>query len=532
MTSTHALSPGTVLDRKYKILSCIGQGGFGITYKAEQTYLRHPVVIKELFLNHYCTRKANAAAVEVHSISLQEYSHFKEKFLDEARTLLSLKDQPHIVQITDFFEENGTAYLVMPLIEGEDLETYLRRQPDKCIPEAEAMNYIGQLCQALSAAHSRNILHRDLKPANVLLTPSGQVYLIDFGAARQFIAEGITQTMTAILTPGYAPIEQYSERVARGAYTDVYALAAVLYRMLTGKVPPPATDRALGYETQPVTALNRLISQSLSDSIMKGLAFRYQERYQNVKEFWDAVKGKTTSVQSPPVKPLSELDKVLAEIDSNMVFIKGGTFKMGSDDEDAYQSEQPVHTVRLDSFSLSKFQVTQRQWEAVMGNNPSHFKGKEFPVEQVSWDDVQAFIQKLNQLTGKSYRLPTEAEWEYAAKAGQHTKYSGSDSLDEVGWYNMNSGSKTHPVGQKKPNAWGIYDMSGNVWEWCQDEWDDDYNGASGNGSAWVDNNVSYRVIRGGSWFNGARNCRASYRGSYSPTNRYDGIGFRLSRTE
>ncbi len=229
-----------------------------------------------------------------------------------------------------------------------------------------------------------------------------------------------------------------------------------------------------------------------------------------------------------------------------MILVKGGTFQMGSNKS---RDEQPIHSVTLNSFYIGKHPVTQKQWKAIMGDNPSAFKGDDLPVERVSWNDIQEFLKKLNaKYPGKNYRLPTEAEWEYAARGGNLSKgyeYSGSDTIDEVAWYWENSGDKrlsgewdynklmanrcqTHPVGQKKPNELGIYDMSGNVFEWCEDTWHDNYNGAPKDGSAWVDNKSSLRVHRGGSWSGGERFCRIAHRLTYSPGTGGISLGFRL----
>jgi formylglycine-generating enzyme required for sulfatase activity len=189
---------------------------------------------------------------------------------------------------------------------------------------------------------------------------------------------------------------------------------------------------------------------------------------------------------------------------------------------------------------LGKYPVTQALWQAVMKNNPSYFPGADRPVEQVSWEDCQEFIHKLNAQTKGRYRLPSEAEWEFAARGGVRSEgylYAGSDKLEEVGWYGDNSGSETHPVGHKLPNELGLYDLSGNVYEWCRDDWHDSYERSEGfkplamDGSAWVDQpqRASYRVVRGGGWFYAARGCRVSDRDHYSPGDRDGDIGLRLA---
>jgi formylglycine-generating enzyme required for sulfatase activity len=208
-------------------------------------------------------------------------------------------------------------------------------------------------------------------------------------------------------------------------------------------------------------------------------------------------------------------------IEIEMVFVQGGTFAMGATPEqgnDAYANERPAHQVTLSDFYIGKHVVTQRQWEDVMNANPSEFRGKDLPVENVSWDDAQKFIAKLNARTGKNYRLPTEAEWEYAARGGSQSrgyKYSGSNNIDEVAWCGGNSGRTTHPVGKKKPNELGIYDMSGNVWEWCQD-WYGPYNGEAQTDPTGAKTG-QYRVYRGGSWISDAGRARVSNRNSAAP---------------
>ena len=250
--------------------------------------------------------------------------------------------------------------------------------------------------------------------------------------------------------------------------------------------------------------------------------------------------------QSPPATPIvntpsqpvhqntssSVLPIEVKGISFNMVRVEGGTFDMGATPEQVNPNddEKPVHQVTLSSYYIGETEVTQALWQAVMGSNPSDFKGDSLPVEYVSWDDCQTFIERLNTITHRNFRLPTEAEWEFAARGGnksRHTQYSGSDNLDEVAWYGSNSNDKTHPVKSKKANELGIYDMSGNVWEWCQDKYDSTpQNNPIGPSSG------ARRVSRGGGWGSDARGCRLSCRSGRSPGFRTTFLGLRLVLSE
>ena len=234
-----------------------------------------------------------------------------------------------------------------------------------------------------------------------------------------------------------------------------------------------------------------------------------------------------------PSTPNKENEQKRNPAEPEMVFVQGGAFWMGCSGEqgkDCLKNENPLHSVTVSNFYIGKYEVTQKQWQQIMGNNPSHFKGDNLPVENVSWNDTQEFIRRLNEATGKQYRLATEAEWEYAARGGnksQGYKYSGSNILNDVAWYRDNSGGATHPVGSKRPNELGIYDMSGNVWEWCQDRYGQyrsspkrDPKGPSLG---------ALRVLRGGGWNYDARDMRVSYRNSTNtPDHYYYNLGFRI----
>jgi formylglycine-generating enzyme required for sulfatase activity len=224
---------------------------------------------------------------------------------------------------------------------------------------------------------------------------------------------------------------------------------------------------------------------------------------------------------------------VLAQVE--YVPIPSGTFPMGcsAGETDCSDDQKPAHQVAITKgFELGKYEVTQAVWQAVMGTNPSTFKGPDLPVEQVSWNDVQEFLAVLNgRGDGHHYRLPTEAEWEYAARAGTSGEHYGK--IDAIAWYALNSDNQTHPVGRKQPNAWGLYDMQGNVWEWCEDWYQDDYYGGFGKDEA-VDPqgpaSGQYRVLRGGSWYRYLWFVRASSRLGVRPSSRYPHVGFRCVR--
>ena len=220
------------------------------------------------------------------------------------------------------------------------------------------------------------------------------------------------------------------------------------------------------------------------------------------------------------------------------VYVPGGCFKMGST---LSKSEQPVHEICLKGFWMGKCEVTQAQWKTIMGNNPSGFKGANRPVETVSWNGAQEFLRKLNatvETRGRAslqFRLPSEAEWEYAARAGTQTAYTFGDDparLGDYAWYLDNSNDQTHPVGQKQPNDFGLYDMHGNVWEWCADAWHDNYTGAPTDGSTWgsLGDEKANRLLRGGSWSGRPNGVRGASRRRVGPDLQDDFVGIRVVR--
>ncbi len=233
------------------------------------------------------------------------------------------------------------------------------------------------------------------------------------------------------------------------------------------------------------------------------------------------------------LKPLPEkfIDPVCG---LEMALIPGGTFEMGDLTGDGMENERPVHHVTLDGYYIGRYQVTQDQWQSLVPKNPSRFQGSDLPVEQVTWDDACAFARHLTQAHNGRYHfeLPTEAQWEFAARSGGKPElYAGGDDIDRLAWYEANSGSRTHPVGTKVPNGLGLYDMSGNVWEWCRDTFSADAYVCQAANNPIVDINGSDRVIRGGSWNLDAWSARCSRRFSFRADLFGAGLGFRLVMT-
>jgi formylglycine-generating enzyme required for sulfatase activity len=214
-----------------------------------------------------------------------------------------------------------------------------------------------------------------------------------------------------------------------------------------------------------------------------------------------------------------------------MVKLTGGTFLMGSNAGDV--DERPVHEVSIRPFRIGRFEVTQRQWQGVMGTNPSYFaECADCPVDSVSWEDIQLFLAKLNQQPGKPFRLPSEAEWEYACRAGEDTAYCGDSDETQNAWFAANSGGRSQPVGKLAPNGFGLYDMSGNAYEWVADCWHSGYGDAPADGAAWSAGDCQRRVLRGGAWYYAPAYGGATYRNANTPYSRFVIYGFRLAQDE
>ena len=560
---------------KYKIVGHISSGGFGNTYEGVHTMMDTRVAIKEFFPKMFCNRDENTSHITVATQSNKELvDKLRKKFIEEAKAIFKM-NHPNIVKVHDIFEENGTAYYVMDYIDGKSLGDIVKQRGP--LPEAEAVGYIRQVADALKYVHSLNRLHLDIKPGNVMVDATGHAMLIDFGASKHYDMESgeNTSTLMGVNTKGYAPVEQSTQSFTKfSPATDIYALGATLYKLLTGITPPDANLLMAKEET--LAPLPSCISKSTHNAVLKAMTLIRADRPQTIDVFLGLLDSKITNSFDDEVTMCEEAEKVrqaeekrrLAEeqkrkeaeqkrntakksssknalsqqifsktytangVSFDMMMVKAGTFTMGATSEmkDANSDEKSTHQVTLtNDYYIGKTEVTQALWKAVMGNNPSYFKGDNLPVENVSWDDCQKFISKLNSLTGQNFRLPTEAEWEFAARGGNnsnHCQYSGSNELGDVAWYHGNSGYNTHAVATKKPNELGLYDMSGNVCEWCSDWYGYYSRGLQTNPTG--PSSGSYRVIRGDSWRDIAWSCRSSIRVNNTPDFSDNDLGLRL----
>ena len=275
------LSPGSCLaGGEYRIYDPLGQGGFGITYQGIDTKLKRAVAVKEFFPEG-CWREGSTV-VSAGKWNRHTYSNAKQKFLLEGRTLGQF-NHTGIVRVFYYFEENNTAYMVMEYLQGQTLAELLPQQQGR-LSEANALSYIAKVGQALQILHQAQFLHRDIKPENIMLANDGRVVLIDFGAARDF-APGSTDRYTTMLTPGYAPLEQYGRSLKYGAFTDIYALGATMYHLLTGVVPVSAVERAAGVKLKTVKEIAPEISSHISEAIAKAMAMDVTQRIQSINHF-------------------------------------------------------------------------------------------------------------------------------------------------------------------------------------------------------------------------------------------------------
>ena len=543
-------TPGQLLKRgQYEIIDTLGQGGFGITYLAQDHKRKKEVAIKSLNVSFLKQRYRDKYG---NTDSFGEFlAQEQDKFNTEAMVLATF-DHPHIVKVyPELFQENGLSCMVMEYVKGKNLEQYL--YANGVFSESAGLGIIKGIGEALSYIHSRNYLHRDIKPANILLRESdNQAILIDFGLAREVnFAE--LMSLTNAKTPVFAPPEQFENRSNFTPALDIYALAATLYVIIAVHEPPfiPLPSPYLNAKImldmkmaiEPPQKYNSAISQKVNDAILKGMELDYQNRPQSITE-WFRFLGiqsqnnhlktftfevVTTNNKGSIINKRNHSANYFVEdlgngVKLEMVEIPPGTFYMGSpeNEEGRYDSESPQHQVNVPSFFIGKYPLTQAQYQAIMRNDPARFKGNNRPVEQVSWNNAVRFCQKLSQKTGKNYKLPSEAQWEYACRAGTTTPFYFGESITpylvncdgEYAYAAAPEGQwrrQTTNVGTFPPNAFGLYDMHGNVWEWCEDDWQENYINAPINGSALISRSKK-KLVRGGCWDFNPVHCRSAYR--------------------
>ena len=554
-----------VLLGRYRAIAPLGQGGFGRTFRAidEAKPSKPTCVIKQFFPIQQGTNTANKAA---------------ELFHQEAVRLEELGHHQQIPELLAHFEEEKHQYLVQQFINGQNLAHILEQKG--AFSETEIRSLLTDLLRVLEFVHSKQVIHRDIKPENIIRCQvDNQLVLVDFGAAKFATGTALARTGTVIGDFRYIAPEQ---AVGKGVFaSDLYSLGVTCIHLLTNVEPLELFDTDedawvwQNYLPNPVSDELRSI---LDKMIQKGA----KRRYQSAEDVLNALTPQKLSVvpTNPKISQASSLKtfdfdvvtvnaqgretnrrrkqaKYFSEdlgggVTLEMVEIPGGTFLMGSPDTEKRRSsrESPQHQVTVAPFFMGKFTVTQAHWKAVanlpamnqdLQLDPSSFKSAKRPVENVSWHDAVEFCARLSKKTGKSYRLPSESQWEYACRAGTTTSFHFGETITtDLANFNGNSTyasaptgkyrQKTTEVGSFPPNAFGLYDMHGNIYELCADVWHDYYNSAPTDGSAWESGgNNSFRVLRGGAWSNNPEHCRSAVRDKLHPDSRGRFYGFRVA---
>ncbi len=468
-----------------------------------------------------------------------------ERFRTEARAQAGIT-HANIVTLHSFFKEQEDYVMVLEFARGKTLRQLLAEK--KIFTEDELTPVFLQLLDGLGYAHSMGVVHRDIKPSNIIIDEVGNLKILDFGIAKILGDKNLTGTGTKLGTINYMSPEQVRGQKDIDQRTDIYSLAVLIYEMLTGRLPIN-TDSDSEYDILKEIvegtvinpkALQQNISDKLNSVLLRMLDKKKEGRYPTclqAKE--DLFNGNSASrIYQPQVKIETPSVKINRDsFEPEMIFVEGGRFLMGSDDGGS--DEKPVHTVRLSDFYIGKYPVTQMEWELIMNNHPSIEKGDLKPVDSINWNTAQEFVNILSAKTGKKYRLPTEAQWEYAARGGNKSKnylFSGSNNINDVAWHCDNSESKRMSVGGKEPNELGIYDMSGNIWEWCFDWYDSKYYKHSKPYNPHGPNELGFfcdkvRVIRGGSSEDNEAFCRSTHRDWSYPNSCSYKVGFRIIYT-
>ena len=533
-----------LLVGRYQVVRQLGTGGMGSVWLAKDTQLDNKLFAIKMLPSILVANK-------------RAYQQLKNEALVAMRLV-----HPNIMQIRAFEENNGNPFLVMDYIEGQTLDDYLAEKGK--LSEDETIKLLKPVAVALDYAHGEGVIHRDIKPANVMIRKDGRPFILDFGIARE-----IQETMTRVTgqfssgTLMYMSPEQNNGDEPTSAQ-DIYSFAVMAYECLTGA--PPFTRGNIEDQIKNKLPAPLPDGIAIASKMMSGLAKSPDARPKNCVQFFVSDDGrygrmetvtqnddsgglslrsasrKGDSFADEPSGPKAGDVKTITlpgGATMEMIYCAPGEFMMGSPttEEGRYNNETQHHVRLTKGFWLGKYPVTQGQWKNVMWNNPSIFKGDDLPVENVSWNNCQEFIAKVNVSLGCEARLPTEAEWEYACRAGTMTAYFWGNALN--GDKANCDGSKpcgtktkgqyldkTTSVGRYAPNPWGFYDLHGNVWEWCND-WYGTYPSGNVIDPTGPASGVG-RVFRGGSWLYLASYCRSANRGWGNPDVRNYDIGFRL----
>jgi serine/threonine-protein kinase len=531
----------------YRLEEEIARGSMGIVYRGVHTLFDEIVAIKAVFPQ------------------LTLNPELRQRFLNEAKIQLRL-EHPNIVQIRKFLIEKEKLYIVMEFIEGETLAQHFRRL-GRPMPVSEVILIFRQALEGLGFAHSQGVIHRDIKPSNLLLTSQGVAKLTDFGIAHALGTPKLARTRKALGTPAYMSPEQI-QGAKLDHRTDIYSLGIVLYEMLTARVPfehPEDSDSDYAVLTAhinqaptPPSHWVPEIAPSLEAAILKALEKRPEDRFASCQELQAGLlrspvsASKSAIVAQPePVEPKQvepppqpserkRYQPATTPVRENpkdglkYVWIPPGTFMMGCSPEDneCYENEKPSHRVTISKgFWMGQTQVTvgaYKRFAAATGRElppapyfNSGWANENMPIVHVSWDDAREYC------TWAGGRLPTEAEWEYAARGGiTETRYG---NIDEVAWHHKNSGGRTHEVAQKRANDLGLSDVLGNVSEWVNDWFDDKYYQNSPSLDPPGPTSGRWRVLRGGSWDDFPWDVRVSGRTGNYPVARENSVGLRCA---
>jgi len=572
----------------YNVIKKIGEGVNGAVFLIKDSFNERAVKVVPIMVERSLSYKTKNELDSKISHDFHAVKEYYEKI--KGKGVVEIYDF-HLMD-KQVSKQEAKAYLVILMEYCPDnlLDNVLDNYPLPPETAEKLMLELAQILRRLSKNSEDVFIVKDLKPSNLLVSTTGKLLVGDLGGLQR--VSSISSSASAQFTPNWSAPELIIHSEAAGVSTLVYSYGFVSYFVWSGSLPyekDDFTDRIRHIKEQGLRFNRSDIPDNIKTLIEKCLKFNPKER---PKDFNDIIqilrgkkeipieaiapslpadnniqktnkslpskmevfqhKGRATSAAKKPSKSSGPSHSIIGDTwlepltSMEFAWVPSGSFKMGSGkwDTKGITNERPVHEVYIDGFWMSKFAVTQRQWKRGMAstlwqkvkrNNPSWFKmGDDYPVEQVSWSEAQEFIQKLISLNKEKYhfRLPTEAEWEYAARScGRNEKYAGGYSVEDVAWYSSNSGMTTKPAGTKKPNGIGLYDMSGNVYEWCEDIYNTHAYEKHESKNPCFKGSGSRRVIRGGSWCNFPSEMRCCYRASVNPDFKGNYLGLRLVMT-